>query len=114
MEDASGQEPEGTVAILGVMDRPIRGEVNGDEDEPIKAVGLDEMALKDWTPGCCRDGDGAPVTLTVLGIALDTTVYFAAHEQFTRNVLGRQGWLNLVRLGVVDYEGKLYLSHYND
>ena len=57
---------------------------------------------------------GHRVTLTVLGIALDTMVYFAAHEQFTRNVLGRQGWLNLVRLGVVDYEGKLYLSHYNN
>jgi hypothetical protein len=57
---------------------------------------------------------GHQVTLTVLGITLDTTVYFAAHEQFNRNVLGRQGWLNVVRLGLVDYEGKLYLSHYDD
>jgi hypothetical protein len=57
---------------------------------------------------------GHPVTLTVLGLALDTTVYFAADEHFTRNVLGRQAWLNLGRLGLVDYEGTLYLSHYDD
>jgi hypothetical protein len=54
------------------------------------------------------------VTLSVLGIETTTTVYFAANESFTRNVLGRQGWLNIVRLGLVDYDGKLYLSHYND
>jgi hypothetical protein len=50
----------------------------------------------------------------VLGIETTTTVYFAADEAFTRNVLGRQGWLNVIRLGLVDYEGKLYLSHYDD
>jgi hypothetical protein len=57
---------------------------------------------------------GHDVTLSVLGIETATTVYFAADESFTRNVLGRQGWPNVVRLGLVDYEGKLYLSHYND
>jgi hypothetical protein len=57
---------------------------------------------------------GHEVTLSVLGIETTTTVYFAADEGFTRNVLGRQGWLNVVRLGLVDYEGKLYLSHYDD
>jgi hypothetical protein len=57
---------------------------------------------------------GHHVTLSVLGIETTTTVYFAADESFTRNVLGRQGWLNVVRLGLVDYEGKLYLSHYDD
>ena len=30
------------------------------------------------------------------------TVYFAAHEAFTRNVLGRRGWLDQVRLGLVE------------
>jgi hypothetical protein len=27
-----------------------------------------------------------------------------------RNVLGRRGWLDRVRLGIVDYESALYLS----
>ncbi|MBL8205261.1 MAG: hypothetical protein JNM09_13585 [Blastocatellia bacterium] len=57
---------------------------------------------------------GHEVTLDVLGIETTTTVYFAADENFTRNVLGRQGWLDRVRLGLVDYEGKLFLSDYND
>lgn len=38
-------------------------------------------------------------------------VYFAAHEGYNRNLLGRHGWLNRVRLGLIDYEGKLYLNH---
>jgi hypothetical protein len=42
------------------------------------------------------------------------TVYFAAHESFTRNVLGRSGWLDQVRLGIVEYESKLYLSRYGE
>lgn len=54
------------------------------------------------------------VVLTVLGIETTTTVYFAADDNFSRNVLGRQGWLDRVRLGLVDYDGKLYLSAYDD
>lgn len=57
---------------------------------------------------------GHDVTLSVLGIETATIVYFAADENFTRNVLGRQSWLDRVRLGLVDYEGKLYLSDYNE
>lgn len=57
---------------------------------------------------------GHDVKLIVLGLEFQTTVYFAADENFTRNVLGRQGWLDRVRLGLIDYEGKLFLSDYND
>ena len=57
---------------------------------------------------------GHEITLDVLGLATTTTVYFAADENFRRNVLGRQGWLDRVRLGLIDYEGKLLLSDYND
>ena len=38
------------------------------------------------------------------------TYNFAEDENFSRNVLGRQGRLDRVRLGLVDYEGKLCLS----
>ncbi len=57
---------------------------------------------------------GHEVTLVVLGLETTATVYFAADEHFTRNVLGRQGWLDRVRLGLVDYDGQLYLSLYDD
>jgi len=53
------------------------------------------------------------LTLNVLGIETVATVCFAKEESFTRNVLGRQGWLDRVKLGLIDYEGKLFLSEYN-
>ena len=58
------------------------------------------------------DTYGHMLTLETLGYSFDVTVYFAAHESFTRNVLGRRGWLDQVRLGIVEYESKLYLSRY--
>ncbi len=53
---------------------------------------------------------GHELTLSVLGIESYAKVYFAKEEWFTRNVLGRQGWLDRVKLGLIDYEGKLLLS----
>ena len=52
------------------------------------------------------------ITIEVLGIRSEATVYFAAHEQFTRSVLGRTGWLDRVKLGLIEYEAKLLLSPY--
>ena len=60
------------------------------------------------------DAYGHMLTLETLGYSFDVTVYFAAHESFTRNVLGRRGWLDQVRLGIVEYESKLYLSRYGE
>jgi hypothetical protein len=54
------------------------------------------------------------LTLSVLEISFDTTVYLAEEASFNRNVSDQQGWLDRLRLGLVDYEGKLYLSDYND
>jgi len=54
------------------------------------------------------------VTLETLGYSFDVTVYFAAHESFARNVLGRRGWLDQVRVGLIEYESKLYLSRYGE
>ncbi|MEW6209934.1 MAG: hypothetical protein AB1631_16330 [Acidobacteriota bacterium] len=57
---------------------------------------------------------GHEITILALGIEVSTTAYFAADDGFTRNVLGRQGWLDHIRLGLIDYEGQLYLSAYDD
>src|SRR5207253_295824 len=43
---------------------------------------------------------GHEVRLSVLGIEFETFVYFAADEIFTRNVLGRRGWLDRIKLGI--------------
>lgn len=54
------------------------------------------------------------VTLEVLGFSFDARVCFAADAAFDRDVLGRFGFLDRVCLGLVDYEGKLYLSNFGD
>jgi len=35
-------------------------------------------------------------------------------QGFRRNVLGRRGFIEQMTLGLVDYEGKLYLSPYDE
>ena len=55
---------------------------------------------------------GHIVTLKTFGYSFDTMVYFAAFEAFTRNVLGRRGWLDQVQLGLIEYESTLYLNRY--
>jgi len=57
---------------------------------------------------------GHEVTLETLGLALHTFVYFSEAKDLPRNFLGRQGWLQLVRLAIIDYDQDLYLSPYDE
>ena len=57
---------------------------------------------------------GHEVTLSTFNLHFDVTVYFSANYGFRRNVLGRRGWLDQVKLGIIDYDGNLYISNYND
>lgn len=57
---------------------------------------------------------GHEVSLSALGFEFYVTVYFATFPSFKRNVLGRIGWLDQIRLGLIDYDGKLYASKYDD
>jgi hypothetical protein len=50
--------------------------------------------------------------MQTLGLEFDSVVYFAADYGLSRNLLGREGWLQKVRLGIVDYETTIYLSPY--
>jgi len=56
---------------------------------------------------------GHDVVISVLGIELESMVYFFADPEIRKNVLGRRGWLDRVRLGLIDYDQTLYLSSYN-
>ena len=60
------------------------------------------------------DAFGHNLNLSVLGFETESKVYFAKEESFYLNVLGRQGWLDRVKLGLIDYEGKLLLSEYEE
>jgi hypothetical protein len=53
---------------------------------------------------------GHHVTIKVFDYAVDSMVFFTDHPEFTRNVLGRQGWLHHFKVGLIHYESKLYLG----
>ena len=57
---------------------------------------------------------GHELTVRFLGIELFTKIYFAEDEFMRKSVLGRQGFLDRVKLGLIDYEGKLLLSAYGE
>ncbi len=52
--------------------------------------------------------------LSVLGTDLEVMVYFAEEYGFQRNVLGRKGWIEHLRLGLIDHDCELYLSRYDE
>lgn len=56
---------------------------------------------------------GHRTSLRVLGLEVDIEAYFAEDPNFPRDVLGRYGLLQQFRLGLIDYEGLLYLAHYS-
>jgi hypothetical protein len=57
---------------------------------------------------------GHELTLAALGVEVHALVYFFENPNSGRNVLGRNGWLNKVRLGLVDYDSLVYLSPYDE
>jgi hypothetical protein len=57
---------------------------------------------------------GHEIILVTLGIAFEVMVYFATDYGLSRNLLGRNGWLQQVNLGLCDYEEMLYLSPYDE
>jgi hypothetical protein len=57
---------------------------------------------------------GHEVTLVTFDLAFEVMVYFAADYGLSRNLLGRNGWLQQVRLGLCDYDEMLYVSAYDE
>jgi hypothetical protein len=76
-----------------------------------------DLTLKDGIPltlslanGARIEAYGHEVTMTVLGRTVSSVVYFTDAFGFRRNVLGRRGWIDLFKLGIVYYQSKLYLG----
>lgn len=59
------------------------------------------------------DAFGHEVGIQVLDIAISSMVYFAGDYSLPRNLLGRTGWLNKLRFGLIDYDQLVYLSRYD-
>ena len=53
---------------------------------------------------------GHNVELETLGLKFETFVYFAEDYAIDRNLLGRQGWLQLIKIGLDDYKSEIYIS----
>lgn len=54
------------------------------------------------------------VNLSLASFEFSGLVGFAEDKEFRRNVLGRRGFIEQMTVGLVDYEGKLYLSRYDE
>jgi hypothetical protein len=52
------------------------------------------------------------VTIQTLGIEFPAAVFFAHDPAFSRNFLGRSGWLDRLRIGIVDYDRMLFVAPY--
>jgi len=52
------------------------------------------------------------ITIQTLGIEFSSAVFFAQDSAFNRNFLGRSGWLERLRVGIIDYDRKLFLGAY--
>ena len=80
-------------------------------------LGFDiESGHLEWigTPMGAFRAYGHPLTLSVLEFDFEIMAYFAADTGFNRNVLGRHGFLDRLQLGLIDYEGRLYLSRFGE
>ena len=56
---------------------------------------------------------GQELTLSVFDYEWTTTVYFAESESFGLNISGRIGFLDHLRIGLIDYEQTLFCGIYN-
>jgi hypothetical protein len=56
---------------------------------------------------------GHEISIEVLGLETVAMVYFLADPGIQRNVLGRCGWLDRLRFGLVDYHQAVYIAGYN-
>ena len=66
------------------------------------------------TPNSRFETFGHQVEIESFDGRIESVVYFAAQKEFNRNVLGRNGWLNRHRLGIIDHDATVFVSHYND
>lgn len=57
---------------------------------------------------------GHELIMSACGLEWQAVVYFAESQGFPINVVGRIGFLDRLRIGLIDYEQELYLSHYED
>lgn len=56
---------------------------------------------------------GHEVQVAALGVTTESMVYFFADPMIDRNVLGRTGWLDRIRFGLIHHDSKIYIAPYD-
>jgi hypothetical protein len=56
------------------------------------------------------DTFGHEVIIQACGIAVQSVAFFAKYPGLPRNLLGRNGWIRKLRLGIVDYDNTIFLT----
>lgn len=76
------------------------------------------LEIEDGLPKVFQFADGSrfeayghTLTFVTLGITVESIIYFS--HSVKRNVLGRQGWLDKVRLALSDYDCTLHIAEYD-
>jgi predicted aspartyl protease len=55
---------------------------------------------------------GHLVTIDTLGLNFESVIFFT-DERINKNLLGRLGWLDRIRLGLIDHDRVLYVASYD-
>lgn len=55
---------------------------------------------------------GHELTVSVFDMEWQAVVYFAEHHAFSLNVVGRVGFFDRLRVGLIDYEQLIYMGLY--
>jgi hypothetical protein len=56
---------------------------------------------------------GHEVEIDALGVLTHSLVYFFADPDILKNVLGPSGWIDRIRLGLVDHDRTIYVAPYD-
>lgn len=54
------------------------------------------------------------LAMKAIGLHFEVMVYFAVDGSIRRNVLGRSGFIDQLRLCLIEHDGELYVSQYDD
>jgi hypothetical protein len=56
---------------------------------------------------------GHVITIETLSLRFESMVYFFEDPAITKNLLGRIGWLDRLRFGLIDHDQTIYLAEYD-
>jgi hypothetical protein len=107
----SGSEVVDLVAYIDTGANNCLFERKHGEELKLDIEAGDHRIFRSATGGA--DAFGHIVEVEVLGLKVESMVYFFGDERINKNLLGRIGWLDRIRLGLVDHDGELYLAPYD-